>query len=134
MPKVPFSFTLDGTDDYGTPFVATDDAFGTHAVKNTVLDSILAASQVYKTFGVYLPPTDIAYKITGLHEVKASDTADVTFGIYDGANFVSLYTLIAGAGEHDFGDGFVVSAGYIPAFHYEGNTNETLTGQVSWSR
>lgn len=135
MPRVPFSFVLTGGGDkYGTPFVATDDAFGTHSELNGVLAAIAAATQTPTVFGITLPPTSKAYKITKVLLTSDDADDDVNVGIWDGAAAIApLATIINGTGEHDFGPGITVAAGYIPFIEYKaGSGDATIAGYIDW--
>ena len=137
--RIPFWFALTDADEYGTPFVATDDAFGSTAELNGVLASILAASMTYATFGFQLPPTGAAYKIKAIHNLVSDDTDDdIEFGIWDGAAFNKLYVFVngslpSGVDKVEFGDGITVPSGYKPAFRYTGAGSATVTGQIEWA-
>ncbi len=131
--KVPFIFALTDADEYGTPFAAADDAFGSTAELNGVLASIVAASQAYSVYGITVPPTSAAYKILGVYGLKSSDTDDdIEFGLWNGSAFIKLYNFVTPNGLADFSFTVNVPAGYIPAFRYPGNTSASVSGQIEW--
>lgn len=138
--KIPFWFALTDADEYGTPFSAVDDAFGSTAELNGVLASIAAATQANSVYGLQLPPTTVAYRIKSIENLVADVVTDeIEFGIWNGAAFVKLYIftnggLPSGQNRVDFGDGLTVAAGYIPAFRLNGTSATTLSGLIEWVR
>lgn len=138
--RIPFWFALTDADEYGTPFSATDDAFGTTAELNGVLASIASASQANSVYGLQLPPTDAAYRITAIHNLVSDDTDDdIEFGVWNGSAFVKLFVFVngslpSGVEKVTFGDGITVASGYKPAFRYTGAGSATVTGSIEWER
>lgn len=140
--RVPFSFVLTGGGDkYGTFFSPTDDAFGSTSELNGVLAAVVAASRSYADFGIYLPPTNKAYRITKVHLESDDADDDISFGIYDGTTAVSPLAKAVNGGteveaDFDFGpSGITVASGYIPFLEYHASSgNGTITGWVEWEK
>lgn len=137
MPRVPFSFSLTGGGDkYGLFFSATDDAFGSVSELNGVLAAIAAATQTPSVYGITLPPTAAAYRVTKVY-VESDDTDDdIAFGMYNGATAVSpLGKIVNGSGTLDFGQGLTVSSGYIPFLEFLASSGTAvITGWIEWEK
>ena len=137
MPRVPFVHTLTGgSDKYGTPFAAADDAFGSASELNGVLAAILAASQVPATYGITLPDATAKYRVTSVFVQSDDADDDVRFGMYNGATPVApLGQIVNGTGTLDFGDGLTVQVGYIPFLEtLAASGTVVLTGWIEWEK
>lgn len=133
MPRVPFSFTLTGgADVYGALFENADDVPVATAQGNDVLVGILAASSTPVTYGITLPPTARAYKITKI-VVKSEDSDDdVSLVIFNSTTAVGpMGMLTDGSGTLEAP--INVPSGHKPALLQNAAANAgRVAGYVDW--